>query len=120
MIIFVILKLFFSFAINIKTKNIMKTMRKITSICAGVALMTGLTFTSCKKSYSCECKTTYTDGNGDPITLTSIEPLSEKMKDKQATSACNATAAQMKVVNDDLNADPTGVYEDLTTTCAVK
>jgi hypothetical protein len=106
--------------INFKTKTIMKTMRKITSICAGVALMAGLTFTSCKKSYSCECNTSYTDGNGDQITLTKIEPLSEKMKDNQASSACNATAAQMKVVNDDLNADPTGVYEDLKTTCTVK
>lgn len=98
----------------------MKTMRKITGICASVALMAGLTFTSCKKSYSCECKTTYTDGNGDVVTLTAIEPLSEKMKDKQANSACNATAAQMKVVNNDLNSDPTGVYEDLATTCTVK
>jgi hypothetical protein len=78
------------------------------------------TFTSCKKSYSCECKTTYTDGNGDVITLTQTSPLSEKMKEKQASASCKESQTQMSYVNADLNTDPTGPYEDIATTCAIK
>ncbi|MBP6755759.1 MAG: hypothetical protein KA210_06400 [Bacteroidia bacterium] len=77
-------------------------------------------FTSCKKSYSCECKTTYTDGNGDVITLTQTSPLSEKMKEKQASASCKESQTQMSYVNADLNTDPTGPYEDIATTCAIK
>jgi hypothetical protein len=78
------------------------------------------TFTSCKKSYSCECKTTYTDGAGDANTLTQVSSLSEKMKEKQATASCKESQTQMNSVNADLNADPTGPYFDIATTCAVK
>ena len=78
------------------------------------------TFTSCKKSYSCLCVTSYTDDNGDPQTLLVTSPLSEKMKEKQASSSCDATEAQMNYVNADLNADPTGPYEDIATICAIE
>jgi hypothetical protein len=76
--------------------------------------------TSCKKTYSCECKTTYTDGNSDVITLTQVKSIDEKMKEKQATASCKESEAQMNYVNDDLNADPTGSYYDINSTCAIK
>jgi hypothetical protein len=85
-----------------------------------LVLATISTFTSCKKSYSCECKTTYTDGDGDVITLTQTSPLSEKMKEKQASASCKESQTQMSYVNADLNTDPTGPYEDIATTCAIK
>jgi len=84
-------------------------------------LLAGLsTFTSCKKAYSCECKTTYTDGNGDAITLTQVSALDEKMKEKQATSSCKESQTQLNVVNADLNADTAGTYDDIKSTCLVK
>ncbi len=76
--------------------------------------------TSCKKSYSCECKTTYTDGNFDQITLTQVKSIDEKMKEKQATASCKESETQMNYVNDDLNADPTGTYYDIKSTCTLK
>lgn len=77
------------------------------------------TITSCRKSYSCVCVTSYTDDNGDPQTLLVTSPLSEKMKEKQASSSCDATETQMNYVNADLNADPTGTYYDITTICDI-
>ena len=78
------------------------------------------TFTSCKKSYSCVCVTSYTDDNGDPQTLSVNSPFSEKMIEKQASSSCDATETQMNSVNADLNADPTGPYEDIATICDIE
>lgn len=77
-------------------------------------------FTSCKKAYSCECVTTYTDTTGTAITLTQVKSIDEKMKEKQAESTCNQSEDQMNYVNDDLNSDTNGIYEDLNTTCALK
>jgi hypothetical protein len=76
--------------------------------------------TSCKKVYSCECKTTYTDGNSDLITLTQVKSIDEKMKEKQATASCKESEEQMNYVNNDLNEDPTGPYTDIKSTCALK
>ena len=76
--------------------------------------------TSCKKDYSCECVTTYTDGNGDPVTITKTESMNAKMKLSQASESCMVTEEQMNHVNDDLNTEPTGMYEDLLSTCSVK
>ncbi len=76
--------------------------------------------TSCKKSYSCECVTTYTDGNGSEVTLTQVKAMDEKMKDAQASASCKETEAQMNYVNDDLNADPNGTYADISSACSVK
>ena len=42
------------------------------------------------------------------------------MKEKQATATCKESQTQMNSVNADLDADPTGPYFDLATTCAVK
>ena len=99
---------------KLKTKNMKKLL-------FSALLLAGLsTFTSCKKAYSCECKTTYTDGNGDGISLTQVSALDEKMKEKQATSSCKESQTQMNAVNADLNADPTGPYEDIASTCIVK
>ena len=77
------------------------------------------TITSCRKSYSWVCVTSYTDDNGDPQTLLVISPLSEKMKEKQASSSCDATETQMNYVNADLNADPAGTYYDIATICDI-
>jgi hypothetical protein len=93
-------------------------MKKLVIAVIVVASMS--TITSCKKSYSCECKTTYTDGNGDLMILTSVNSLSEKMKEKQATASCKETQDQMNVVNNDLNEDPTGTYADIKSACALK
>lgn len=89
-------------------------------IIAAIVVASMSTVTSCKKSYSCECKTTYTDGNFDQITLTQVNSISEKMKEKQATASCKETQEQMNVVNNDLNEDPTGSYFDIKSTCALK
>jgi hypothetical protein len=89
-------------------------------IVASLVLISAAFTTSCKKSYGCECKTTYTDGNGDLITLTQTKAIDEKMKEKQATASCTESEAQMTYVNNDLNADPTGSYEDIKTTCILK
>jgi len=78
------------------------------------------TITSCQKSYSCVCVTSYTDDNGDPQTLLVNSPLSEKMKEKQASSSCDATETQMNSVNADLNADPSGPYDDIATICDIE
>ena len=94
--------------------------KRTVTVLMAAATIIAMTTTSCKKSYSCECVTTYTDGAGDSWTLTKIDPIDEKMKDKQASAACAATQDQMKYVNDDLNADPTGPYVDITSTCKVK
>jgi hypothetical protein len=52
-----------------------------------------LYLTACKKTYTCECNTTYTFRNngGGLHTITvpgNSEPYSEKMKEKQAKTAC--------------------------------
>lgn len=36
------------------------------------------TFTSCGKSYSCVCVTSYTDDNGDPQRIVKLRRINEK------------------------------------------
>jgi hypothetical protein len=76
--------------------------------------------TSCKKVYSCECVTTV-DISGVTETTTEVIELTEKMKEKQAESACNQSEDQMNSLNDELVADTDNVsYDDLNTTCSLK
>lgn len=78
------------------------------------------TFTSCKKSYSCECKTVTTiDGVSE--TSSQVVALGEKMKEKQGEATCDQTEIQMNSLNDEIIADTDNVsYDDLTTTCDLK
>ena len=84
-------------------------------------LLAGLsTFTSCKKAYSCECKTTYTDGDGDAMTLTQVSSLDEKMKESQADASCAQTEEQMNAQNAAIVADDNNDYDAMVTACEVK
>ena len=76
------------------------------------------TITSCGKSYSCVCVTSYTDDNGDPQIVSKSSPFSEKMREKQASSSCDATETQMNSVNEDLKA--AGTYTDIGTVCDIE
>jgi len=83
-------------------------------------LLAGLsTFTSCKKSYSCEC-TTVTTVDGVSESSSQIVALGEKMKEKQGDASCDQTEAQMNSLNDEIVADVDNNYDDLTTVCDLK
>lgn len=94
--------------------------KKSIIIMTAMSAIIALTSISCKKSYSCECVTTYTDGAGNFQYVTKIQPISEKMKDRQASAACSVSQEQMNTVNNDINTDLTGPYYDISSTCAVK
>jgi hypothetical protein len=57
-------------------------------LAAGLCLV-GLS--SCKKTYTCSCKTTLS-ASGYSASYDSKEQYSEKMKEKQATAACDNTS----------------------------
>ena len=55
-------------------------------------------FISCKKKYTCECKTTVVDTRPPVTTKTSLsaQPISEKLAENQATGACDAIKQQLR------------------------
>jgi hypothetical protein len=83
--------------------------------------LVGLAMASCKKAYTCDCVTTYKDSsNGTTVVAnyknTSVS-YSEKMKEKQAKSACDheAKAIQsnfesIETFNGTQTQDPAYVY----------
>ena len=67
-----------------------------------VAALTVLTLASCKKSFSCSCKTTVSTTGYSSSSETS-EKYSLKMKEKQAKAACDNTKAILEKQSKDLN-----------------
>lgn len=55
-------------------------------------------FISCKKKYSCECKTTIVDTRPPVTTKISLstQPINEKLTENQATGACDAIKQQLR------------------------
>ena len=55
-------------------------------------------FFACKKNYSCACKITIADTRPPATVKTSnsTQPMSEKMTEPQATSACEAIKFQLR------------------------
>lgn len=75
-----------------------------------------LSFASCKKAYSCECKTEVS-GGGSSISNTVSEQYSEKMKEDQAKSSCDATK---KIVENQAKKDWDGSGASVSTSCTIK
>ena len=67
-----------------------------------VAVMLGLTLVSCKKSFSCSCKTTVST-TGYSTSSEVKESYSLKMKEKQAKAACDNTKEIVEQQSKDLN-----------------
>lgn len=78
----------------------MKTGSKMTI--AIMAITVGLTAVSCKKSFSCSCKTTVSTTGYSSSSETS-EVYSLKLKEKQAKAACDNTKAILEKQAKDLN-----------------
>lgn len=72
-----------------------KTMMLVTAVAS-------LTLVSCKKSFSCSCKTTVSTTGFSSSSETS-EQYSLKMKEKQAKAACDNTKAIVEKQAKDLN-----------------
>jgi hypothetical protein len=90
-------------------------MKKI--VLSAIVLASMFAITSCKKTYSCECKTTLKDpSTGATETHTETKPISQKMKEKQAQSACNQTAEQIVATTYTFSAG----YYDVTSVCGIK
>ncbi len=70
------------FELLIKTKTLLKKMKKALTLFAGVALVAML-FTSCKKDYTCTCTV-----SGVSTTVTY-----SKVSKKDATTSCDASNA---------------------------
>jgi hypothetical protein len=87
----------------------------------GVAL-----FTSCKKEYTCECvsKVSWSEsGSSSTKEVTQKETFSEKMKEKQAKSACSTVGAQTKKHLEEQVKDAysqVGITPSISTDCSLK
>ena len=79
-----------------------------------VALMAGLTLVSCKKNFSCSCKTTVS-ATGYSSSSETSESYSLKLKEKQAKAACYNTKAIVEKQSKDLNQGYT-----VSTSCELK
>ncbi len=90
----------------------MKTNFKAVLLIVAVTLVTGLS--SCKKSYSCSCKTTVSL-SGFSSSSEVKESYSVKMKEKQAKAACDNTKAIAEKQAKDLNQGYT-----VSTSCELK
>ena len=89
-------------------------------VIAAIVLASMSTITSCRKSYSCECVTAYTDDNGDINVVSEVISIGEKMKEKQAGATCDQTEIQMNKVNDDLELNVANNISDASTACDLK
>ena len=78
----------------------MKTKINIIALLSAVTLVTGLT--SCKKSYSCDCKTTISQ-SGFSSSSETKKQYSLKMKEKQAKAACDNSGETLEQQMKDLN-----------------
>ena len=81
------------------------------------------TFTSCKKSYSCECTSSFTETGYGTYSETTIDAYSEKMKEKQAIAACKETESKLSYANAGHAEDIeylTGDITTVSTSCEVK
>ncbi|MCE3229521.1 MAG: hypothetical protein K0S32_4072 [Bacteroidetes bacterium] len=92
-----------------------------------LALIIGATFmVSCKKEYTCECtsKVTWSEaGSSSTKEVTQKETFSEKMKEKQAKSACSTVGAQTKKHVEEQVKDAYATVDinpSITTDCAIK
>lgn len=88
----------------------------------GALLLAGITtMTSCKKVYSCECKTVVETETSDPYTVSKVFSLDQKMKEAQADASCAQTSSQISAQNQEIiNNDPNDEYVSMVTTCSVK
>ena len=85
----------------------MKTTTK--TIIGLLSLTLVLGFTSCKKSYSCSCKTILS-ATGYSSSTETKESYSLKLKEKQAKAACDNTASILeKQVKDQQTSQATGL-----------
>lgn len=78
---------------------------------------------SCKKTYGCECKSTFTIANNGTYTETTVDNYSEKMKEDQAKSACSETETKLKKANSDHAKDIeflSGNASSASTSCTIK
>lgn len=88
-----------------------------------LSALTIASLSSCKKQYSCECKSTYSISGGSSQVDTQIHTYSEKMKEKQAESACDDTESKLTKTNNDYANDVTyfsGETVSAKTLCEVK
>ena len=97
-------------------------MKKVILLIA-VFVVSGMAI-SCKKSYSCACRTIFTVSGSDPETLTRVEPLTEKMTKKQAKAACAQAEKQMSdnntIINYGLSSPSSGVEVTVLSTCSLQ
>lgn len=77
-------------------------MKKVKTTMVLVAAVAGLTLVSCKKSFSCSCKTTVST-TGFSSSSEVKEAYSLKMKEKQAKAACDNTKEILEKQSKDLN-----------------
>jgi hypothetical protein len=75
-----------------------------------------LSLASCKKTYSCSC-TTKATGSGTTEEVTTSNSYSEKMKEKQAKSACASSQTAVKAAADKAY---NGTGLSVSTSCEVK
>lgn len=73
--------------------------KKIMFLCV---IMTGMTLVSCKKSFSCSCKTTVSSTGFSSSSETS-ESYNRKLKEKNAKAACDNTKTILEKQAKDLN-----------------
>lgn len=77
-------------------------MNKVKTTMVLVAAVAGLTLVSCKKSFSCSCKTTVST-TGFSSSSEVKESYSLKMKEKHAKAACDNTKEIVEKQAKDLN-----------------
>lgn len=86
-------------------------------------IATAATYSSCKKSYSCECTSSFTETGYGTYSETTIDTYSEKMKEKQAKAACKETESKLSYANAGHAEDIEYFSGDITTvstSCVVK
>ena len=85
----------------------------VTALAAALCL-TGLS--SCKKSYTCSCKTTLS-ASGYSASYDSKEQYSEKMKEKQAKAACDNSS---EILSTTVKAENSQTGLNTSVDCALK
>ena len=68
-----------------------------------IVAVAALTAFSCKKEYTCDCETKWTDSNGTMVNKNSSEKYSAKLTEKQAKAACEHEEQSLKNTFDNIN-----------------
>lgn len=79
-------------------------------------------FTSCKKTYSCSCSSSFSVG-AEAFNTVKTDTYSEKMKEKQAKAACKDTETKLLYTNfllAEFISATYGIDSYAVTTCSIK